>query len=695
MFSRVGRSAAAIGAIWKRHEVTFERAAVLLGVSAIAVAQPIFEVVSNSGEFFAARGTTAATAVAAVLAICFGLPLALLGIERAIRVVSALAAAIFFGLASAVLAAAFAMPLLRPVETLTYPWDALSAGFVGIGVAVLHARSRIVRQFLTALAPAALLVPLIFLADPGVKQSLLPSGSGASLQAIARTPPIVLVIFDELPLNSLLTAERRIDAGRYPNFAALAQESYWFLNASTVASNTSHAVPAILSGRYPTAVNSVPTLQYYPVNLFTTLAPHYDIAASLRFQKLCPPRACQASADSSDSLESLLSDLGLVWLHIVLPAALTDDLPPVTEDWAEFGRTGTTERGNRGRGRDGVFASFLSSIDDRPARANVIHSMLPHMALEFVPSGRRYRLPDRETAIFRRSRLFERATATFADSLHQRHLAQVGFVDRLVGDLMKRLRETGAYDKTLVIVTADHGASYREGRSRRTPQQGRNLSDILRVPLFVKLPEQRRGEVVERIVETIDILPTILDVIGARTTLRFDGRSLIDAKAPARSLPNFVWRNRPNVSVRAVQDLPSEDAASLDRKERLFGHGDFTGLYAPPDARHLLGAKRSAVHSAPDVRIGIRNSERFQAVNLAVDPLPIYVTGVMHTTRSEPLTVAVLVNGTVAAVTQSYRERGAHLFGTLIPESSLQAGTNAVAAIALRDNAVPPLPGSR
>jgi hypothetical protein len=492
-----------------------------------------------------------------------------------------------------------------------------------------------------------------------------------------------------------LTAERRIDAGRYPNFAALAQESYWFSNASTVASNTSHAVPAILSGRYPTAVNSVPTLQYYPVNLFTTLAPHYDISASLRFQKLCPPRACHASEDSADSLESLLSDLGLVWLHIVLPSPLTDELPPVTEDWAEFGRTGTTARGESGGGRDGVFANFLSAIDDRPARAYVIHSMLPHMALEFVPSGRRYGRPDRETAIFRRSRLFERADAGFADSLHQRHLAQVGFVDRLVGDLIKKLRDSGAYDKTLVIITADHGASYREGRSRRTPQEGRNVSDILRVPLFVKLPDQHRGEAVERFVETVDILPTILDIIGAKTTLRFDGRSMIDDRVPARSSPNFVWRNRQIVNVRAVQDLSAEDAASLDRKERRFGHGDFTGLYAPPDARHLLGAQRSAVHAAPNVRIGIRNPGQFKAVNLAVDPLPMYVTGVLHTTRSAPLIVAVLVNGTVAAVTHSYQERGSHQFGTLIPESSLRDGDNTVGAIALRDNVPPPIPGSR
>ena len=72
----------------------------------------------------------------------------------------------------------------------------------------------------------------------------------------------------------------------------------------------------------------------------------------------------------------------------------------------------------------------------------------------------------------------------------------------------------------------------------------------------------------------------------------------------------------------------------------------------------------------------------------------MYVTGVLRTTRSAPLVVAVFVNGTVAAVTQSYQERGAHQFGTLIPESSLRNGSNTVGAIALLDN-VPPVPGLR
>jgi hypothetical protein len=680
----VRTSAAIVSVYWKRHELTFERGAALLGLAAIAIAQPIFEVVSSSPEFFAARGTTAATAVTAVLTICFAVPLVLLGIERAIRVVSRRAASTLFGVAAALLSAAVVMPWFRRGEVLASPWDALISALVGIVVAFVNGRIPIVRQFLTALAPAALVVPAVFLLDPDVSQSVLPSESAAAVHTIERTPPIVFVVFDELPLNSLLNADGNIDAERYPNVNALAREAYWFSNASTVAANTEHAVPAILSGRYPTAVNDMPTLRYYPVNLFTTLARHYGIYASLRFQKLCPPRACQDnSAIPADTVRSLLSDLGLVWLHIVLPLTLTEGLPPVTDDWAEFGWTREEPPGEARNGRDGrggVFARFLSSISGQPARLHFIHSMLPHMPFEYVPSGRRYR---RDSQTSRGSRLFEGVSAAYVDTFHQRHLAQVGFVDRLVGDLVLRLREVGVYDKALVIITSDHGASHREGLSRRRPQPQRNLSDVLRVPLLMKLPGQRHGEVVDRIVETVDILPTILDVVGAKTSLRLDGRSLIDGRVPARLSRTFIWRNRFNVEAQSVEDVSADRAASLDRKERRFGRGDLAALYAPAGARHLLGANASspAMRAVLDVQITIRNPGQFEAVNLARDPLPLYVGGVVATSRSQPLTVAVVVNGIVAAVTHSYRERDAQVFGTLIPETSLRDGKNIVSAV--------------
>ncbi len=665
-----------------KRSTNIERAAALLGLTALAIAQPIFEVVSNSPEFFPARSTPPATAVGAVIAICLGVPLVLLAIERAIAAINPRAATMFHGVTVAVLSTALVMPWFRRGEVLALPWDVLVSVLVGVGVAIAYVRLRIVRQFLMALAPAAIVVPLLFLLDPRMKRNLVASESAAAVQTIERTPPIVLVVFDELPMNSLLDRDGNIDAERYPNFGALARQANWFRNASTVAYTTSDALPAIVSGRYVPSAEAVPTLRYYPVNLFTALARHYSIFASMRFQQLCPPRACQRNAAiPADSIRSLLSDLGLVWLHIVLPRNLTEELPSVVGEWAEFGRTGEAATAGGATGRSAVFAEFVSAIDDRPARLHFLHLLLPHMPFEYVASGRQYRAPDFQNIRYRGSLLFRSASAAYADTIHQRHLAQLAYADRLIGDLIARLREVGAWDKTLVIVTADHGASYREGRFRRQPRpQQHNLSDILLVPLLVKLPGQQRGEVVDRIAETVDIFPTILDVVGAKTSLRLDGRSLMDIRAPRRD--TFFLHNRNNRPSRRVGDLSADRASSLDRKERRFGRGDWRALYARPDALHLLGmpVDRLVERQTPGVKVAIHNPRQFETVQRDRDPLPIYIRGFLTTSRPAPISIAIAVNGEIAAIAESYQDRDGHMFGTLIPETTLREGHNAVAA---------------
>jgi len=59
--------------------------------------------------------------------------------------------------------------------------------------------------------------------------------------------PIVMVVFDEFADTALLNAKHQIDRERNPNFAALADDSTWYRNASSVADMTPRAVPGIVS----------------------------------------------------------------------------------------------------------------------------------------------------------------------------------------------------------------------------------------------------------------------------------------------------------------------------------------------------------------------------------------------------------------------------------------------------------------
>src|SRR5680860_144712 len=67
----------------------------------------------------------------------------------------------------------------------------------------------------------------------------------------ARKPPVIMIVMDEFPGDALLGADGKIDAGRFPHFAELAQTGTWYRNASTVHDSTTKAIPAILDSKLP------------------------------------------------------------------------------------------------------------------------------------------------------------------------------------------------------------------------------------------------------------------------------------------------------------------------------------------------------------------------------------------------------------------------------------------------------------
>ena len=156
---------------------------------------------------------------------------------------------------------------------------------------------------------------------------------------------------------------------------------------------------------------------------------------------------------------------------------------------------------------------FQTITPERSGRLYFLHTLTPHMPFEYTPAGTRYVAPDYQSRQARGERLFLRSDPWFPLVLQQRHLLQVGFVDRFIGNLMDRLRAQGIYDESLIIVTADHGSSFRHGKPRRSVARD-DPADVILVPLIMKLPQQKTGAIIDRNVETIDIVPTIADVLS-------------------------------------------------------------------------------------------------------------------------------------------------------------------------------------
>jgi hypothetical protein len=158
----------------------------------------------------------------------------------------------------------------------------------------------------------------------------------------------------------------------------------------------------------------------------------------------------------------------------------------------------------------------------------------------------------------------------------------VGFVDTLVGSLLARLRALGLYDAALVVVTADHGVSF---RAFRNIARG-NACDVMPVPLLVKAPGQRAGGGSDANVELIDVLPTVADALGIRLPWEVDGRSLMASGGPARA-EKVIFGLGGN---RLVFEYPLRCEEAVGRKVALFGAGiGWDALFAVGPAPSLVG----------------------------------------------------------------------------------------------------------
>jgi hypothetical protein len=633
------------------------------------------------------------------------------GIELLVGLVSDAARRVLHLGLVGVLAGAIALQLVEPHGTAVgVALAALAAG----GAVAAYLRLRAARSLLSVLAPAPLVFLVLFLALSDVSKLVFGSDVEVQAASVSSRAPVVVVVLDELPVNSLYDARRRIDARRYPNFARLAADATWYRNTTTVHADTPYAIPAIMDGRSPRK-GKLPVAADHPRSIFSLLGGEYTLHVQEEATAVCPRSLCRESRPAfGRRMKGLWDDLSLVYLHTLLPDDLERDVPSVSEGWGDFRgeRTGPeattvaartrragrrqrptrqarkrTLRGHLNGGRPGRFESFVSDIrgGGRP-RLHFIHALLPHVPFQYLPSGHAYRrgpgeeIPGLNSPVgFHEQFLVEQGW--------QRHLLQLGDADRLLGLLLDRLQRLDLYDRALVAVVADHGVSFRLDHDRRAVRPG-NVEDIAPVPFFLKAPGQQRGRVSDKPLRTIDVLPTIADVLDLRIPWHVDGRSALRPTVSAQRHRQVIAKHFTHVV--AVDDSPRfvpAQGAALRRKLSLFGRG----LYAFGPVRQLLGRRLSelGVVRSSGPRARFIHPERFADVDPRSGFVPVHVVG-----RVEPgvpgggRTVAVAVNGRVEAtgITVSLEGSDDEDFSLMLPERSLRPGRNRVELLWVRDS---------
>lgn len=162
-------------------------------------------------------------------------------------------------------------------------------------------------------------------------------------------------------------------------------------------------------------------------------------------------------------------------------------------------------------------------------------------------------------------------------------------VDHHIGRVVKYLKESGQYESTLLIVTADHGELLGDHHAWGKMSV---FDAAYRIPLIVRLPENaaQAGARIDAPTESIDIVPTILDWIGQAIPNSVDGRSLLPLLRGS---------------------VPS------DWRDYSFSEFDFADLKKPTVWQQALGT------GASESCLGILRDGRFTLVEFACDLPPI------------------------------------------------------------------------
>ncbi|MCM2315000.1 MAG: sulfatase-like hydrolase/transferase, partial [Thermoanaerobaculia bacterium] len=680
---------------------TWLRALHALTLSCLAFTQPILDLLGRTAEFLVIRriGPLDLFTLLGLLVVVVPLPFVVIVIlgER----MGGKTGRILVGVVIGLLAGLVALRIESAASLLDGLPAVVAAVFAGLCAAVLYLRYTTFRSFVTYLSPALLVVPAFFMLQTDVRRAVFPQHQSSALAASGARAPIFFLIFDELSFASIVDEQGLVDATRYPNLARLAGDATWYRNAHTVADTTNVALPAMLASRFPSS-DDLPLLADYPENIFTLFGGDYRIWADEPITRLCPTEINirgQFAPPAARRFTALGLDLSIVWLHLALPPSYRLQLPSIANTWegftegarraaatvaprvepkdaSEFFSLAVSEltHGNRAE----RFRELLANIDPGHDRSLYFsHVMLPHVPWEYLPSGRLYsqdsgRVPGLISEVWQDDPAPVRLAAV-------RYLMQVEFLDRLVGELIGKLEQERLYEKSLIVLVADHGSSFRAGDKRRAYSPG-NAADIIPVPLIIKAPGQSRGEIVDVPVSTLDILPTIMDILDIETPAAFEGRSTRSARpeAPRTTIVSTKYEGEQSLVISELTVKKYESARAL------------AGMIGPPSDPYRFSRAAPnadvlgrAVASLP-VRNGTLRATLFdEAAYRSFDPdaarLPSLVTGAVRPEGTDCCDLALAVNGRIVATARTRPVTGElHHFSAILSEQILQNGLGEV-----------------
>jgi arylsulfatase A-like enzyme len=338
--------------------------------------------------------------------------------------------------------------------------------------------------------------------------------SGPAPSEIPAAPhPIIIIDIESLRADHLgcYGYERPTS----PNLDALAAESIRFEWALSQAPFTAPSQASILTGLYPST--------------------HGMVGESTRLP------------DGVTTLAEALSQHGYITAAFVDGGYMSEGfgISQGFDEWDDSREGGIAKIGPKVLEwlRDNAEESFLL----------LVHTYDPHIPLT-PPADYRGMLaagiepetagfePDLEQMITARTRLLQdppqpmaHGDLAYAKALYD---AEIRHVDAWIGELMAEVRKLNLDATATVVIISDHGEEFQEHGDLL---HERLYTTVTRVPMIIRLPNGSRAGTIPNLVETIDLMPTLLELAGAPLPYGIQGESLLPLIRGESRLPYVAF----------------------------------------------------------------------------------------------------------------------------------------------------------
>ncbi len=194
---------------------------------------------------------------------------------------------------------------------------------------------------------------------------------------------------------------------------------------------------------------------------------------------------------------------------------------------------------------------------------------------------------------------YDRENLEYAISLYD--ACVYGIDQKLIKPIISVLKETGLYEKTLLIITGDHGETLGEhnfvGHSKNFYEQ------IIHVPMIIKYPFLKERVNIGDLAQSSDVMPTILDILNIQQPFYTQGKSLVPLLENNFSAPlhEYVYgEKRQQAYIRSdtwklVIDLEKDKDVKVCSWARLFNIKD-----DPGERRNLCSVEKSTLQKMMD-----------------------------------------------------------------------------------------------